>query len=56
MSPQNDKAIKNAVASLEMEGLVVLPEYKTLCERLLNKEITLAEYIAVVKEMQGISS
>lgn len=56
MSPQNEKALKNAVASLEMEGFVVLPEYKTLCEKLLNKEITMAEYIAAVKEMQGISA
>jgi len=56
MSPKHQKAINNATASLEMEGFVVLPEYKALCEKLLNKEITMAEYIATVKEMQGISA
>ena len=54
MSPINEKAISNAAASLEMEGFVILPEYKKLCEKLLNKEITMAEYIATVKTMQGI--
>ena len=56
MSYVNEKAINNAAASLEMEGFVVLPEYKTLCEKLLNKEITMAEYIETIKTMQGISS
>lgn len=56
MSPINERAINNAAASLEMEGFTVLPEYKKLCEKLLNKEITMAEYIATVKSMQGISA
>ena len=56
MSPTNAKAINNAAASIEMEGFVVLPEYKKLCEKLLNKEITMAEYIAAIKAMQGINS
>ncbi|MCR4925752.1 MAG: hypothetical protein K5917_05630 [Clostridiales bacterium] len=56
MSPINEKAIKNATASLEMEGFVVLPEYKKLCEKLLDKEITMAEYISAVKSMQGINA
>lgn len=56
MSPINEKAISNAAASLEMEGFVVLPEYKELCEKLLNKEITMAEYITAVKAMQGINA
>ena len=55
MSPKNQKAINNATVSLEMEGFVVLPEYKALCEKLLNQEITMAEYITIVKKMQGIS-
>ncbi|MBR3149394.1 MAG: hypothetical protein IKF64_04415 [Eubacterium sp.] len=53
MSPINERAIYNAAASLEMEGFVILPEYKKLCEKLLNKEITMAEYIATVKTMQA---
>ena len=31
------------MACTPMEGFVVLPEYKALCEKLLNKEITMAE-------------
>ncbi len=56
MSPLNEKAMDNAIASLEMEGFVILPEYKKLCEKLLDKEITMAEYIAVIKTMQGIEA
>ena len=49
-----EKAIKNAVSSLEMEGFVVAPEYISLCEKLLNNEITIEEYIQTVKKMQEI--
>jgi len=45
-----------ASQSIHMEGFVVLPEYKALCERLLSKEITMSEYIAAVKAMQGINA
>lgn len=54
MSPKNEKAMNNAAASLAMEGFVVAPEYKALCEKLLNKEISMEQYIAAVKSMQGI--
>ena len=54
MSPKNERAMNNAVASLAMEGFVVLPEYRELCEKLLDKEITMQEYIDAVKLMQGI--
>ncbi len=56
MSSINEKAIKNAIASLEMEGFVVLPEYKALCEKLLNEEITMNEYISEIKSIQGINA
>ena len=49
MSPKNEKAINNAVASLEMEGFIVLPEHKKMCEKLLDKEITMADYTASIK-------
>ena len=48
------KIINNAAASIEMEGFVVTSEYKALCEKLLNKEITMAEYIEQIKKSQGI--
>lgn len=54
MSPINEKAINNATASIEMEGFAILSEYKKLCEKLLNKEITMTEYIAAVKAIQEI--
>lgn len=48
------KIMGNAVASMEMEGFVITSEYKDLCEKLLNKEITMAEYIDQIKKLQGI--
>ena len=54
MSFKIKKAMNNAAASLAMEGFVVAPEYKALCEKLLNKEITMSQYIAAVKSVQGI--
>lgn len=44
----NDRAINNAAASIEMEGFIVTAQYRELCNRLLNKEITMAEYIKAV--------
>ena len=43
-------ALNNAEASLVMEGLSVSKQTKALCEKLLAKEITMAEYIAVIKQ------
>ena len=39
------KAMKNAEASINMEGLTVSDLSKELCEKLLKNEITLEEYI-----------
>ena len=39
------KAMKNAEASVNMEGLYVLDYSKELCKKLLQNEITLDEYI-----------
>ena len=43
-------AIKNAETSLNMEGLSVSERTKALCEKLLVKEITMDEYISIVKQ------
>lgn len=49
MSPDAiDKSIKTAAVSLEMEGFIVKQIHKELCRKLLNGEISLAEYIALV--------
>ena len=45
------RAIANAAASVEMEGFRVTAQHKELCRKLLNKEITKAEYIRQVSEM-----
>ena len=42
------KAIENAEASINMEGLYVSDSCKDLCEKLLKKEITFEEYIRLV--------
>lgn len=52
----NEKAMNSAAASLEMEGFVISKEYKVLCEKLLKKEITMAQYIELVKTSQGIKA
>lgn len=43
-------ALDNAEASLIMEGLTVSERTKSLCKKLLNKEITMDEYIAIIKQ------
>ncbi len=48
-------AINNAEVSLNMEGLSVTEQTKKLCERLLKKEISLAEYISMVKQKAGVT-
>ncbi len=44
------KAIKNAEASINMEGLHISAFSKELCERLIKKEITFEEYLKYVTE------
>lgn len=43
MTPE--KAIENATASLRIEGLYVSDRLKELYTKLINKEITMEEYI-----------
>ena len=42
------KAMDNAEASINMEGLYVSDLCKELCEKLLKKEITFDEYMSLV--------
>lgn len=49
-----DNAISNATASLEMEGLLVSDELKELCIKMINKEITMEEYIKLAMELKGV--
>lgn len=49
-------AMDSAEASLNMEGLSVSKQAKTLCEKLLAEEITMAEYLSFVKKKAGITA
>ena len=42
------KALENAEASINMEGLYVSDLSKELCEKLLKKEISFEEYVKTV--------
>lgn len=55
MSPEQIM-INSVSASVEMEGLIVTDEYRALCHKLLNNEITMEDYISAIKEMQGIGA
>ncbi len=54
MSAVNEKAIENAVASVEMEGFTVKTECILWCEQLLNGEMSMSDYIELVKQAEGI--
>lgn len=49
-----DMAIKNASASLKMEGLIVTDELKALFIRKNNNEISTDEYIQMAMEIRGV--
>lgn len=42
------KAMDNAEASINMEGLHVSDSCRELCEKLMKKEITFEEYIKII--------
>lgn len=49
-------ALNNAEASLNMEGLTVSEYTKFLCKKLLSQEITMAEYLEIVKQKAGVTA
>ena len=49
-----DRAIQNAAASVEMEGYLIDEQCKDWCRQLLNNEITMEEYIELVKNQAGV--
>ena len=52
---QIERAINNAAASIEMEGFSVDEQSKVLCRKLLSNEITMEQYIALVKQKAGVN-
>lgn len=51
-----EKAIDNAVASVEMEGFKVDKETRELCAKLLKGEITFQEYLALSLKSVGVTA
>lgn len=51
-----DKAIENVVASVEMEGYQIDEQSKEWCKKLLLNEITMEEYIELVKLKTGVTA
>ena len=51
-----EQAIQNASASVEMEGLSVDNQAKAWCRQLLQNEITMQEYIGLVKAKAGVGT
>ena len=49
-----DSAIENAAASIEIEGFSIDAESKIWCRQLLEKEITMDQYIELVKKKAGV--
>lgn len=49
-------ALSNAEASLNMEGLFVSEQTKILCEKLLSQEITISEYLDIIKQKAGVTA
>lgn len=45
-----EKAISDTAASFAMEDIVISDEYKNLCKRVLDGEITIQQYIETVKQ------
>lgn len=48
--------LNNTEASLNMEGITVSEYTKSLCKKLLSKEITMAEYLELVKQKVGVTA
>ena len=53
---QIERCIKNATFSLEMEGFSVDEQTKEWCRKLLNKEITMEEYLSMAKAKAGVTA
>lgn len=49
-----DEAIKSAVASVTMEGYQIDNECVIWCKKLLENELNMEEYIALVKQKSGV--
>ena len=51
-----DQTVENAIASLKMEGYQIDNDCVRWCKKLLAKEISLEQYIALVKQKSGVAA
>lgn len=51
-----ERTVANAAASVEMEGFHVDAECRDWCRMLLAGEITLEQYLALVKKKAGVTA
>lgn len=49
-----EKSIKNISSSMEMEGLFIDERAKDWCRQLLQDNISMEDYIALVKQKAGV--
>lgn len=49
-----EQIMENAAASVEMEGYTIDSKSKEWCRKLLRNEITMQEYISLIKKKQGL--
>ena len=50
-----ERAVNNAVASVEMEGLHVSEETKELCIKVLTGQMDYATYLMLAKQRAGVA-
>ncbi len=50
-----EKAIENAAASVEMEGFHIDEQSREWCRQLLRKEITMEQYLRLIKQKAGVN-
>ena len=51
-----EQIMENAAASVEMEGYTIDSKSKEWCQKLLRNEITMQEYISLVKKKAGVKA
>lgn len=51
-----ERAINNAAASVEMEGYHIDEQSREWCRMLLNRELSMEQYIQLVKEKAGVTA
>lgn len=51
-----EQTVENAIASLKMEGYQIDSDCVQWCKKLLANEISMEQYIALVKQKSGVAA